>query len=54
MAATLDTLGENRQAVLEHFAAKLRADGQTGAVSLGAVAHVAVGVRTVIIDKGTS
>ena len=45
MAAMLDALGRNRQAVLDAFTAQLLADGHTGGVSLGAVAHVAVGDR---------
>ena len=45
MAAALDALGADRQAVLEAFTTRLLADGQTGTVSLGAVAHVAVGTR---------
>lgn len=45
MAATLDALGPDRDAVLQVFAARLEADGQAEAVSLNAVAHVAVGER---------
>jgi len=45
MAAMLDALAGRRQAVLDAFTAQLLADGRTGEVSLGAVAHVAVGVR---------
>ncbi len=45
MAAALDALGVDRQAVLDAFTGQLLADGHTGAVSLGAVAHVAAGER---------
>lgn len=45
MAAMLDALGGDRTAVLAEFTAQLAADGQRGAVSLGAVAHLAVGER---------
>jgi len=45
MAATLDALGPDRDAVLRTLVARLEADGQADAVSLGAVAHVAVGER---------
>ncbi len=45
MAAALDALGADRHAVLDAFTGQLLADGHTGAVSLGAVAHVAVGTR---------
>ena len=46
MAATLDALGADRNAVLDAFTAQLLADGHTGRVALGAVAHVAVGDKT--------
>lgn len=46
MAAALDALGGDRGAVLDAFTAQLLADGHTGRVSLGAVAHLAVGDRT--------
>lgn len=46
MAAMLDALGSDRHAVLDAFTAQLLADGHTGCVSLGAVAHVAIGDRT--------
>lgn len=46
MAAALDALGGDREAVLDAFTAQLRADGYAGRVSLGAVAHLAVGDRT--------
>ena len=45
MAAMLEGLGPDRAAVLRHFRERLEADQGTGAVHLGAVAHVAVGVR---------
>ena len=45
MAAMLDALGGSRQAVLDAFTAQLLVDRHTGGVSLGAVAHMAVGVR---------
>ncbi len=45
MAAALDALGEDRAAVLDAFTAQLLADGHTGRVSLGAVAHLATGRR---------
>lgn len=45
MAAMLDALGPDRDAVLRRFRATLEADQGTGAVALGAVAHVAVAVR---------
>lgn len=45
MVAMLDALGRRRKAVLDAFTAQLQVDGHTGGVSLGAVAHAAVGVR---------
>jgi len=45
MAATLDALGPDRDAVLQTLVARLEEDGQADAVLLGAVAHVAVGER---------
>ncbi len=45
MAAMLDALAGRRQAVLDAFTSQLLADGHMSEVSLGAVAHVAVGVR---------
>ena len=45
MAAMLDGLGEHRAAVLDQFATTLTADQGTGAVALGAVAHIAAGTR---------
>jgi len=45
MTAALDALGADRHAVLDAFTGQLLADGHTGAVSLGAVAHMAVGTR---------
>lgn len=43
VAALLAGLGQDRQAVVKAFAAKLEADQGTGAISLGAVAHAAIG-----------
>lgn len=45
MAAMLDLLGPDRGAVLQHFQQALQADQGMGAVTLGAVAHIAVAVR---------
>jgi len=45
MTATLDALGADRDAVLRRFAGTLEADQGAGAVTLGAVAHIAVAVR---------
>lgn len=45
MAAMLDALGPDRDAVLRHFQSTLEADAGTGPVSLGAVAHIAVASR---------
>ena len=45
MTAMLDALGGSRQAVLDAFISQLLVDGHRDGVSLGAVAHVAVGVR---------
>lgn len=45
MAAMLDSLGRDRDAVLHRFRAALEDAQGTGAVTLGAVAHVAVAVR---------
>ena len=46
MAATLDALGPDREPVLRAFVARLEADGAADPVSLGAVAHVAIGERS--------
>ena len=43
LAAMLDALGPDRQTVLEHFAAKLETDLGPSRISLGAVAHAAIG-----------
>ncbi len=48
MTATLDALGPHRPAVLHAFTAALERDFGQGPVSLGAVAHVAVGRRLAI------
>lgn len=45
MAATLDALGAHRAEVLRAFTAGLQQDFGAGPVSLGAVAHMAIGVR---------
>ena len=45
MAAMLDALGPDRDAVLHRFQAVLEAEQGMGAVALGAVAHIAVAVR---------
>lgn len=45
MAAMLDLLGPDRDAVLRHFRAALEDAQGLGAVTLGAVAHIAVAVR---------
>lgn len=45
MAAMLGGLGEHRAAVLDQFVTTLTADQGTGAVALGAVAHIAAGTR---------
>ena len=50
MAATLEGLGPARDAVLAEFVRQLHADGQTGPVVLGAVAHVAVGHHPHVIE----
>ena len=46
MAAMLDLLGRNRDAVLQHFRAALEQAQGMGAITLGAVAHIAVAVRS--------
>ncbi len=45
MTAMLDSLGPDRPAILQSFADTLTADQGTGAVTLGAVAHIAIGQR---------
>lgn len=45
MAAALDALGSDQDAVLLRFRSALEADQGTGVVVLGAVAHIAVAVR---------
>ena len=45
MAAMLHGLGRNRATVLRRFVERLVADQGSGAVALGAVAHIAVAVR---------
>ena len=45
LAAMLAALGPDKAAVLDSFAEKLEADKGAGRISLGAVAHVAVGVK---------
>ena len=46
MATMLDLLGPDRDAVLRHFRAALEDAQGLGAVTLGAVAHIAVAVRS--------